>query len=192
MIQAFAINISYMVKGTMIIILYVPSLQGKLYVPGEANLAAKTKGAQRPDTDMLPGSMIINSQKIYVWVTNYLDTVIFFLKTLLWGPRRANISNFCYNYPWPEQHNLRNYRWPQNILESYRWGRFTKLRDKKCCIYKFAQQNAIYTHFRDKNAVFTHFWVKNLWFHRYVTICLTSHKSIDRPDFLSIDQIFYR
>ena len=25
----------------------------------------------------------------------------FFLKKWLWGPRRANIRNFCYNYPWP-------------------------------------------------------------------------------------------
>ena len=26
---------------------------------------------------------------------------VFFLKKVLWGPRRPNIRNFCYNYPWP-------------------------------------------------------------------------------------------
>ena len=25
----------------------------------------------------------------------------FFLTKVLWGPRRPNIRNFCYNYPWP-------------------------------------------------------------------------------------------
>ena len=51
--------------------------------------------------------------------------------------------------------------------------------------------SAYLQNFATKNAVFTHSCVKNLWFHRYVTICLT-RASIDRPDFLSIDQIFYR
>ena len=79
---------------------------------------------------------------------------------------------------------------------------FAKFRDKKCRIYKFAQQKCrIYPFSRQKCRIHT-FFVKNLWFHRYVTICLTIAStytfrscfvwSIDRTDFLSIDQIFYR
>ena len=34
----------------------------------------------------------------YDQVTNYLDMVIFFLKKLLWGPRRPKIRDFCYNW----------------------------------------------------------------------------------------------
>ena len=37
----------------------------------------------------------------YDQVTNYLDMVIFFLKKLLWGPRRPKIRDFGYHGPWP-------------------------------------------------------------------------------------------
>ena len=35
----------------------------------------------------------------YDQVTNYLDMVIFFLKKLLWGPRRPKIRDFGYHGP---------------------------------------------------------------------------------------------
>ena len=34
-------------------------------------------------------------------VTNYLDMLIFFLKKILWGPRRPKIRDFGYHGPWP-------------------------------------------------------------------------------------------
>ena len=35
----------------------------------------------------------------YDQVTNYLDMVIFFLKKILWGPRRPKIRDFGYHGP---------------------------------------------------------------------------------------------
>ena len=35
----------------------------------------------------------------YDQVTNYLDIVIFFLKKILWGPRRPKIRDFGYHGP---------------------------------------------------------------------------------------------
>ena len=35
----------------------------------------------------------------YVKVSRDLESCIFFVKKILWGSRRPNIRNFCYNYP---------------------------------------------------------------------------------------------
>ena len=69
-----------------------------------------------------------------------LDGPRLWWKTQLWGVYGRGDRNAKWKYRnaklKSDQHNLRSYRWPQQILQSYRLTRFYKFSRQKCRIYE--------------------------------------------------------
>ena len=96
----------------------------------------------------------------------------------------------------PEQHNLASYRRPQAILESYRWARIYKISRQKMPYLQICATKMPYLPIFATNMPYSHIFVSkifgsiDMW--QYVWLEHLRTLSIDRTDFLSIENLFHR